>query len=136
MKIESVAGNLNTKELISPTNVTGFLFSPLSRTCHSEGIPTPSTVWKSNNESFLAIGNTLLFEEISIADRGFYMCIVTNAVNTAASGQIQITINGIIQYSVMFNVSKLQLSSKPMIISLVSSTCTLLLKKYMLNMFR
>ena len=93
-EIELRIDNNNKQILLPGDNATGNLFGPLSLTCNSNGVPTPKTLWQNDNGSDLAIGRTLLFEELTIADRGFYHCNVTNAVNTIVSEKIQVIVNG------------------------------------------
>ncbi len=88
-------GTTDKKLIVPPTNATGIILSPFSLTCNSNGIPTPKTVWQlNNNETFAVIGQTLFFDELSFANRGFYRCNVTNSDSSVVSELIQVNVKG------------------------------------------
>ena len=59
------------------------LFEPVTLTCTSTGIPTPSIRWYKDDvqlPSSSIVGQDLVFQETQLTDRGFYRCEAENLV--------------------------------------------------------
>lgn len=85
---------VTTRRIIPPQIVEGTLFSSLSLTCHSIGVPSPKVTWTSRDGESFPVGDTLVFEEMQLTDRGFYKCQVENNLKSEISSEIQIDLGG------------------------------------------
>ena len=82
------------QELHPPTNTSGRLYAHLILTCYSEGLPPPKINWLKQNETFSKLGSSLVFEELTFTDRGFYKCRASNSEKSDESELIQLIVKG------------------------------------------
>ena len=77
-----------------PSNAFVPLLGSANMRCNATGIPQPDLQWYK--EGFLLPGETgsvLVFEEVSLSDRGFYHCTATNneGIDTSDSAVLSVT---------------------------------------------
>ena len=84
-------------ELFPPNFVSGELLNSLSLTCTSSGNPQPTTTWTKigKDNSIVGFGDTLLFPQLNLTERGFYQCTARNWRGSVSSQIIHVNISGV-----------------------------------------
>ncbi len=84
-----------------PQNIFVPLFSSASFSCVASGYPQPEIQWFKDGDPLLGeTSRMLVFEEVSLLDRGFYHCTATNSEGFAGSLPVVLNIQGAYQFTV------------------------------------
>ena len=69
---------------VHPVDTIGELYQSASLTCTASGNPTPNIVWYKDGVAISnvnSVPSVLFFNELNLADRGFYHCEAKNIIN-------------------------------------------------------
>ena len=85
--------------MTQPKELIAQLFGRANLTCEAEGFPVPFITWYKDGKEMNVSersGNHLLFDQISLSDRGFYHCLANNSKGSVSSNVVLVNIKGIL----------------------------------------